>query len=174
MNSHSSRSGGLDRPSRQEMDEDLELTGILNLHPEGSEFQPRNIVSFPEALFQPVDLQRLKREYPDSSEGRRAGARYCLRVTVLICNHQKAFRTQTENVSYSGLLTKDQLPETFQKGFFDVLLIDESQIGKKQYVLFRGTLVDGASSTRRVRFEAFGADAERKLTALFSEVTQAS
>lgn len=167
MNSHSSR-----RLREESVSEEIELTGLLNLHPEGSEFTSVGFDGIFNTHFEPVDLALLRTNYGDHSQGRRVSPRYGLRVTVLISNHQRAFRTQTENASYAGLLIKDHLPESFHNGSFDVLLIDESRKDKKQYVLFRGKVVLGPKSSNRIVFEAFTNDSEKKLTELFSDLTQ--
>jgi hypothetical protein len=117
---------------------------------------------FDSHTFEPVNLNLLKKGWTDESGGRRRSPRYDLNVEVLICNHNRAFRTKTVDISLTGLQLTDPLPGEFSRGFLDIMLIEEN-LGEKTYLLFRGKLVAGMLSGRRIAFESLAADSAEGL-----------
>lgn len=166
MNSFSHR---LALKQRAELEE--ELTGILDLHGNGDEFTASAFRRLKDIKFEPVDLAKLKKNWIETDGDRRFAPRFELKLTVLVCNHRKAFRTETMNVSVSGLLLKDVLPLEFSSSTFEVIVIEETAGRSKNYLLFRGKAVDGPIRTPRVIFESLAADTEAKLMALLSDLT---
>lgn len=167
MNSFSLR---LADRSRAELEE--ELSGILDIHQDGDEFNASAFRKLKDIKFEPVDLEKLKNQVADAMTGnRRAAPRFEVKLTVLVCNHRRAFRTKTENVSMSGLLLKDLLPIEFSTNSFEVVLIEERENKPNNYLLFRGKAVEGPFRTPRVIFESVAADTEAKLNRLLLGLT---
>ena len=133
MNSFSFRSAERNETDRsQDHCEELyeELSGVLEVQKIGELIANKHAKRFRKIDFQPVNLENLKNRWSDPS-GRRIAPRFNLQMTVLICSHTKSFRSQTKNISLSGLCLQDILPEDFNRGVFDVVLIQEDEIGKK-------------------------------------------
>lgn len=166
MNSFSNR---LALKQRAELEE--ELSGILDLHRNGDEFTASAFRRLKNIKFEPVDLSKLKNNWTENEDDRRIAPRFELKLTVLVCNHRKAFRTETKNVSVSGLLLKDVLPLEFSSNSFEVVVIEEVAGRSKNYLLFRGKAVAGPFRTPRVIFESLAADTEAKLLALLTNLT---
>jgi len=160
MNSYSFRGGGNHCCGSSEH----EIEELLELHPEGEAFpvNPRHLANEP---YQPLDIKRLYEEVDPND--RRGAPRYELQLTVLIANHCQAFRTQSRNVSATGLLLKDFLPEDFSKHTFDIILIQTHPTGQKSFFRFRGKAVEGPLRSRRVHFEATTRDTEHLLQQAF-------
>lgn|GEM_PF-2109095 len=147
----------------------------LNQYRRGEEFTSSAFRVLKEIDFAPVDLEKLKIHWPeDPGAGRRSAPRYKANMTVLISNYRKAFRTQTENISYSGLLLKDTLPEDFSRNFFDVIIIEELADGRKNYLFFRGRAIKSRLRTPRVVFESLAHNTEQRLQELFKALKPAS
>lgn len=143
------------------------LSGVLDQYKRGEEFTSSAFRILKEINFEPVDLKKLKIQWPeDPGAGRRTSPRFNASMTVLIFNHKKAFRSQTENISLSGLLLTDTLPEEFSKNYFDVVIIQETEAGRKNYLLFRGRAIQGRLRTPRVVFESLAHDSQQKLSKL--------
>jgi hypothetical protein len=162
MNSYSFRRGS----DTMELDEHL-LELLLRLR-KGEEQTSSAIRALKEIHYEPVDLQSLKITWPEDQlpGGKRRAPRYDLHRPVLICNHCKVFRTETENISMTGLLLKDTLPEDFSRYPFDVILIESETDLKKRYILFRGRAAAGKLRSERVYFEFLAKGSKRKLSEL--------
>lgn len=118
----------------------------------------------------PIDPDKLKVQLPEERfQSRRAAPRFAMKMTVIICNHLKIFCSESENISMTGLLLKDTLPEDFSRHSFDVLLIEE--IGdKKNYLLFRGRAVEARLRTPRILFESHAVNCEAKIHSLLARL----
>lgn len=166
MNSYSFRSGSGEALNLEEYLAEL----LLRLR-HGEEETNSAVRALKEINYQPVDLERLKIKWPeDQKPGTRKAPRYDLHIQVLICNSSKVFRTETENISMSGLLLKDTLPEDFSRHAFDVILIEKDEPHEKKYILFRGRAAEGKLRTGRVYFELTAKDSEQKLAELIEQL----
>ena len=167
MNSYSD--GGRQRESRPWEDE---ISALIDLNLGNQILDPDNFAYFKELKFKPVNLENLKESnWLDRGPARRRAPRYHLRLTVLVCNPFKTFRTESLNVSVAGVLLKDLMPDEFSRQPFEVLLIAESSDGKKTYMLFRGRSVDAPLRSNRVIFDSLTPDSEAKLTSLIEDLT---
>lgn len=120
---------------------------------------------------EPICLEDFKNNYIDSGPGRRQTPRYGLRVEVLICSAHRAFRTKTTNVSMSGLLLKDYIPDELMRGAVDIVLIDESRPEGKKYLVFRGKAVGGPLRSQRLFFNSAAPLAQNELAKLVEDLT---
>jgi hypothetical protein len=166
MNSYSFRSGSGEALNLEEYLAEL----LLRLR-NGEEHTNSAIRALREINYEPVDLERLKIKWPeDQKQGTRKAPRYNLSIPVLICNNNKVFRTETENISMSGLLLKDTLPEDFSRHAFDVILIEKDEPFEKKYLLFRGRAAEGKLRTERVYFELSAKDSQQKLSEMIEQL----
>lgn len=156
MNSFSFRSS-----HRSDEPAEREITDLLELHPEGEAFPVKNLKNLNDQPYEILDLKRLREEV-DPNE-RRAAPRFEIKYTVLIANHQQAFRTQSQNISATGLLLKDVLPAEFSNHSFDIVMIQTEPSGTRSFLFFRGKAVPGPLRSRRVQFDALTRDSELKL-----------
>ncbi len=166
MNSFSFQRATLD-----EQDFDLELSGILDCHNLSEFLASKQSKHFQKFDFKPVNLDNLKNHWTDY-RGRRIAPRFDLELTALICNHAKAFRSQTKNISLSGLCLCDLLPEDFSQGPFEVVLIEEDESGKKHYLLLRARAVQGKLRSGRIYFESITSYTEKQLFKLLAGLTE--
>jgi hypothetical protein len=138
-----------------------EITDLLELHPEGEAFPVDRLKTLSDQPYEILDLKRLREEVdPDE---RRAAPRFEIRYTVLIANHLQAFRTQSQNISATGLLLKDVLPAEFSNHPFDIVIIQTDSSGARSFLFFRGKAVPGPLRSRRVQFDALTRESEIKL-----------
>lgn len=126
-----------------------------------------------EATFKPVNLEELKKRYEHvGGLGRRIAPRFALKMSTVVFNSKGSFKTETMNISSSGVLLRDTLPDTFMNGDFDILLIHENpDSGQKSHLLFRGEAVGGPLRSGRVTFRSAAKSAVELLHKLFSDMT---
>ncbi len=165
MNSFSSRS----RNSKYKAMEE-ELSDLLNLHPEGESNQSTQLNTITHLSFRDIDREKLQKNWSDP-QGRRVAQRHEVQLTVLVVTPNKSFRTQSENVSATGVLLRDILPEAIAQHKFEVVLIRTDDIGKKTFYIFRGHAVRSIPRTRRIQFDAMTAESEAKLQTLFKALS---
>jgi hypothetical protein len=163
MNSFSLRSAISDM---SEMTEDLYQRLLNNSNSPVESPVDTDFASFFDShKYEPVNLNHLEKGWTDEGVGRRRSPRYDLKVDVLICNQNRAFRTKTVDISLTGMQLSDLLPEEFSRGFLDIMLIGE-HLGKKTYLLFRGKIVAGKLRERRIVFESLASDSAEGLIRL--------
>lgn len=128
-----------------------------------------------ETKFQPVNLEYLKKLSPDeTSEKRRAAPRFHLELTAILSNGYKTFRTKTVDVSFTGILLKDVVPEDFVQSIIEIVIKDESEKNKVRYFHFRGRMInEGPSRTRRLSFQAMTKESEKHLLEILDDLTVA-
>lgn len=155
---------------------DDELSGLIGILPESTvvDIPKEEANKLSEFSYRPINVPHLQSLWKDRENGRRVAPRFKLTLDVLIVTPHKAFRTQTENISATGLLLKDLLPESFSSQRFEILLILYKSNGKPSYLLFRGTAVDNPMRTRRVRFEFNTRESEARLNQLLARLTPAA
>jgi hypothetical protein len=152
---------------RRELEENL--SDVLDQYRPGEEFTSSAFDFLGQIQYQPIDLEKLKLSSDEKNRGRRLAPRYEFKMTALICNHRRAFRTETENISLTGLLLKDTLPEDFSRHFFEVVIIAESR-GQKNYLFFRGRSLGERLRSPRIVFESVTPDTEHKLSEIFQSL----
>lgn len=118
----------------------------------------------------PVDLERFRKEDPDTGPGRRRAPRYSLKLVVLLCGPHHSFRTQSINVSMSGILLSDVIPPYLLKDPFDIVLFEENSQDQKSYIKFRGCAVGGIF-TPRLQFVSASEGSQEKLFKIVEEMT---
>ncbi len=120
----------------------------------------------------PINLEKLK-IWPADPLHRRQAPRYHLRLEIYLSNDQQIFHTRTENISFTGVLLKELVPEGFSKRVFDIVIKDTSQ-KDVVYFVFRGKIVpDGKFRSRRIQFESMSLETESKLIDLLENLTAA-
>ena len=155
---------GSDREfSKLSTSEKEEVSGILNLLPEGADRQQVNLVK--------IDLDSLKRNQK-KSWGRRLTPRYALNAPAIVLSDQSSFKTRTVNISQTGVLLKDPLPTQFRNKELHILIKVTDYVDGKDYTLvFRAKPVS-VDPLVRLTFEATNPKNERILQHIFSELTQ--
>ena len=120
-----------------------------------------------------VDLENLKKKYSAyEGLGRRIAPRFCLKMTAVVLNHKMSFRTESINISESGVLLKDLLPQDMMKEPFEIVLIHEDdQTGTKTHLLFQGEAVGGPLRTPRITFKAAVEKSQERLLDLVQDLT---
>jgi len=105
---------------------------------------------------EPINIEKLKANYVDTSEsGRRVAPRYPLKMTVIVYSRSKSIRTSSVNVSLTGVLLNDQLPKEFSDGQVEIVFIHEqANKSQKQFLVFNAQIVDAASSNQRLKFNS--------------------
>jgi hypothetical protein len=120
MNSFSFRAEKLARSSETSSENSEGIDAFTSPDPE----EMQNFLQLKNLNFEPVDLSKLQKGWKDpAGAGRRAAPRFKIQFTVLIANHQKAFRSVSENISATGILLKDILPIEFCDSTFDIVLV---------------------------------------------------
>ena len=166
MNSFSLRGSRNDRQNNLFVEEVSEL---LNLHPDGSEFDANCFAPLKNLEYEPVNLDLLKKPgWQDPEVGRRVAPRYDISLTVLIGTYFKAFRSKSKNISLSGLLLQDEIPTHFTKEQFDVVIIQELSPTRRNYMMFRGKVVDIFNRNHRIVLLQSQPGAAERLSYLFS------
>lgn len=148
-----------------------ELSGLIDINLDGDPIGAEYFSRFRSLKFQPVNLDSLRKDWNDNSRGRRKSPRFNLQLTVLVCNCFKTFRTQSENISLSGILLKDLMPDDFSRHSLEILLIAENGDTQKTYLLFKGRAVDAPMRSNRVVFDSLTPDSETKLLGLIEDLT---
>lgn len=166
MNSFSLRGSSSDR--HKNLFEE-EVSELLNLHPDGTEFEANCFAPLKNLEYDTVNLDLLKKPgWQDPESGRRNVPRYDLSLTVLIGTYFKAFRTKSTNISLSGLLLQDDIPDDFTRDKFDVVIIQDVSPTRKNYMMFRGRAIQTFNRTRRIILLESQSGASERLSYLFS------
>lgn len=118
----------------------------------------------------PVDLGALKRRYAGLGQGRRIAPRYGVELEVVLYTPGKSFRTSSVNVSASGALLQDHLPEDFMTGTIDIVFVLKNQNPKK-CIAFRGKAVGGTITSQRITFVSSAPAAQETLMNVFETLT---
>ena len=114
----------------------------------------------------PIDHQALRIKYAHKPElGRRVAPRLDVALEVIIMSPARSFRTQTANISESGLLLQDPVPGFITKNPFEIILKfrDPQDAGKKETFVFQGQSADmfGQASSRIELLKSFGNSSQR-------------
>ncbi len=127
--------------------------------------------SFPEDPLRTMFSSPIRIEdYTDPApQGRRIAPRFPVELEIIILTQTKSFRTQSINVSSSGALLKDPLPEEFMKANLDIIIV-RTKGSSKRRLLFRGTAVGGPLRSSRITFEACVKDADEELKEAFQDL----
>lgn len=85
---------------------------------------------------------------------RRKQIRHELQIEILIVTPDgKSFRSQTQNISLSGVLLTKPLPKSFARGFFDLVVINKfEEDPKKSRLMLRCKAVGDLSDPQRLTF----------------------
>jgi hypothetical protein len=136
------------------------------LIPEGASLESLEKVELVE-----IDRERLKRN-KQKSWGRRLAPRYALSAPAIVLSDQSSFKTTTLNISYTGVLMKDSLPQQFRNKELHLLIkVTDSVDGKDYTLVFRAKPVP-AEPWVRFAFEATNPKNEKIMQHIFSELTQ--
>ena len=119
----------------------------------------------------PINLKKLKRDYVDDRARRRSAPRYPLRMKVLLVTPHQIFQTEIQNISRSGMLLKDFVPEEMLQTCFDIVLVNHDAVGKSKYLIFRGHMVGAPFRSGRVAFDAMKNSSEKELTEMLQDLT---
>ncbi len=127
------------------------------------------------AKMEAVDISALRKENPDiignSGRGLRSAPRYGVHLKVLLVSNSQIFKTKTHNVSLSGLLLEDLIPEKLMRGTVDVILVNESNSGKDRYLVFRGHAVGAPLRTKRLAFDFVKTSSHKELSEMLFDLT---
>lgn len=170
MNSFSSRPSRSRKKNRRDPWEE-EISELIDLNQNGEPLDPTYLTHFQKPHFQPVDLEQFKKNWNDPKPGYRKSPRFALNLSVLVCNRFKTFRSESENISLSGILIKDLMPEEFSQEQFEIILIEENGESQNKYLLFRGKTIDGPLRTNRFKFDSLTPATELQLLELISTLT---
>lgn len=119
-----------------------------------------------------IDLQALRQKYNHMDLGRRAAPRYSVRVSVLAFNNHDSFRTESVNLSESGVLLKDLLPKSFMDGAFDlVMLVRHPETNETHRLMFKAKAVGGPLRSGRVSFNSSAGQTAELLQSLLADLT---
>ncbi len=117
-------------------------------------------------LSSPIKME----DYTDPTpQGRRIAPRFTIELEVIILTQTKSFRTRSINVSASGALLKDELPEEFMTTSLDIIIVRQAGESKKR-LLFRGKAVGGPSRSCRITFQACVKDSDSELKETFRDL----
>lgn len=117
-------------------------------------------------LSSPIKME----DYTDPApQGRRIAPRFTVELEVIILTPTKSFRTKSVNVSASGALLKDELPDDFMTSSLDIIIVREAGNSKKR-LLFRGKAVGGPSRSCRITFQACVKDSDSELKETFRDL----
>jgi hypothetical protein len=119
---------------------------------------------------QVLDLENINVSWTDP-KGRRSAPRYPLSTTILVSNCYRAFRTKVENISLTGVLLKDFLPEDFMHAPFDLVLIEDNGTEQNSYINFRGHAVRVTPKSNRVIFDVLTEKSATRLNQLVEDLT---
>lgn len=125
-----------------------------------------------EAPLTPINIAELKRLHKDmTAPGRRVAPRYELEMEVIILTQTRSFRTTTVNVSASGALLKDPLPQEFMSCASLEFIFIQIRHDQKQRLMFRGRAVGGPNSTARITFIESAGDSQKVLQSSFKALS---
>lgn len=104
---------------------------------------------------EPIDMEKLKTQYKDTSqEGRRVAPRVPIEMTVIVYSQTKSHRTKSVNVSLTGVLLGSGIPDGFSSGAVEVVFIHEDpKTGKKKHLVFIAEVVDAKNGGKRLQFK---------------------
>lgn len=97
---------------------------------------------------------------------RRNANRHDKKLEVLIAGKGKSFRTQTLNISLSGIMLEKALPLDMQGGPFEIIFFIQNNGTKKQLV-FQGNVTGDLNDRRRLVFGDLSSNNQRLLEQLF-------
>jgi len=97
---------------------------------------------------------------------RRGSERHEKRLEVLIAGKGKSFRTQTVNLSLTGVMLEKAIPPEMQGGPFEIVFYFQSQGNKKQLV-FQGKVSGDLRDRRRLVFGDLTPNNQKILEELF-------
>lgn len=147
------RSADRDEAPASQCSENTSVTGITKLR---------------ENEAAPINMEQLRAKYKDAvGAGRRIAPRFPLRMTAIVYARGKSLRLKSVNISLSGVLLNKNIPREFAGDDLDIVFIHEHPGStKKQYMMFRGQVVDGAASSPRLRFSGAVKTASKDLEAI--------
>lgn len=122
-----------------------------------------------------IDFAELKRQHKDpTAPGRRIAPRYELRMEVIILTQNRSFRTSSVNVSASGALLQDPLPQEFMSCTSLEFIFIQISRDQKHRLMFRGRAVGGPNSSARITFIESAGDSQKVLHSAFKELAPIS
>lgn len=93
---------------------------------------------------------------PQSEEGgieKRGAVRYDFAIDVVISSSGKTFRSQTENISTSGVRLKDPIPAQMLRPPIEIVIVNKLETDpKKARILFHAKIVGNITDPRRLSF----------------------
>ncbi|MEY4615982.1 MAG: hypothetical protein RJB66_942 [Pseudomonadota bacterium] len=98
---------------------------------------------------------------------RRRSARVTKKIEVIIASGGKSFRTQTVNLSSSGVLLDKAIPFDLKSGPFEIVFIIDSPAGKKQFA-FQGKVSGDLQDRRRLVFSDLTSKTQKMLNDLIA------
>lgn len=128
------------------------------------------------ASFASIDLNA-RPQLDQHAKARRAAPRYGISYRVLVVTAFQSFRTKTKNISATGMLLEDCLPEVFMKEHFDIVLVvedDSPPTGKpksRKTLSFRGKAVGGPLRSSRIHFSAAPLESQQALAQITKDLT---
>lgn len=156
MNSFSFKLRSQDRDEAAASQENTNVTSVTGL------------TSLRENEALPINMEQLREKFKDAvGAGRRIAPRFPLRMTAIVYARGKSLRLKSVNISLSGVLLNKSIPREFAGDDLDIVFIHEHPGSpRKQYMMFRGQVVDGAASSPRLRFSGAVKTASKDLEAI--------
>lgn len=93
---------------------------------------------------------------------RRRANRVNKKIEVIIASRGKSFRTQSTNISSSGLLLEKAIPFELKAGPFEIVFIVHAPGGKKQFA-FQGKVTGDLNDRRRLVFSDLNSQSQKQL-----------
>jgi hypothetical protein len=158
------------RKLREQYDD--EYTDELNLNVEADGISGKEFRNLRKKKHESVDLDALKKKYQGMDLGRRIAPRFPINMSVVVFSQNTSFRTESLNISATGVLLKDLLPASFMEAPIEVLFIYENpRTGHKQHMLFGAMAVGGPLRSARVTFKSSVHQSAELLEGLFVGLT---
>lgn len=120
---------------------------------------------------EPINVEKLQENFKDQdAEGRRLAPRFPIQMTVIVYSQTRSVRTKSLNVSLTGVLLDDGLPQDFSSGNLEIVFIHEDpKTGKKKYLAFNAEVVGAKSDNQRLRFKSAVEKSSEELEKIISD-----
>jgi hypothetical protein len=96
---------------------------------------------------------------------RRSSRRHDFRLQVILLSPQKSFRTFTDNISISGMMLEDVIPEEYLNQVFDIVIIRKSKLQNfAEKIAFTAKVVGDLRDRRRIAITSYQHRSKERLS----------
>lgn len=99
---------------------------------------------------------------------RRGAARFDKQIEVLVVGRGKSFRTQTLNISVTGVMLEKALPFEMESGPFEIVFILQDKGGSKRQLAFEGKVSGDLKDRRRLVFGELTPNGQKLLKTIYA------